>query len=1105
MSSTIGKLNQRVSLLGLSAVLAVSSLATLGSALLVQTAGATATSVPVYDSLPSVSPPTNYASLGFQATQTSEFGDYVHLASGPRQLNTVTVTMSDWALQATPANLTFCEANANNCDTTGFFWPITVNVYSNTLTGGVPTDLLGTKTVNVHVPWRPVAYGCDATGWMDTNDNCNHGLAFNATFDLSSLDVTLPDDVIVGFEYNTQTYGTAPTGVDGPYNSLNVAIPDNQSAVVGSDTSADSVYWKTATCSYYSISGACNVFREDTNWSPNGTVAFQLTATAPAPPVAPTLTVATPAVGQYVSTKANSNNLKIAGTFTDDVKANHASFQLVKAGIGSVATGIVYGYGSFPNPAATYADAAGNYTYNMPVPANLGDGEYTLFYTGTDFAGGVTARMERTFNIDNTPPVGQLNTIAGKSISAGKPVVNIAGNQLVVTGVAKDDLALNRIGVQLVKVGVSGGLQYVYANNNTLYGKTGSVNWNAVFDTTGLNLKDGEYAINVSYVDKIGNVSKETVLFTIDNTKPHVTGSVESPFNPSSFTVTATDSFGTIKTVVGNIYDATTNVLKKSNSSTTQNLFRVDLSTLAEGSYYVKYNAADMAGNVSNTEEFHFTVDSIIPATPAAQNPNGWTSSASGFMWTSASDNGSPVHYSLQYSRTHPNNVADTTVNDIQSNIYTPASALTDGPLFWRVKAIDAAGNESVWSAMQYANIDGQAPLVAVNLTDSQLLKGIKSIVATITEQYAKTYSISVLNSDSTTADTGVTQTPPQNTGSISYEWNTKHVIDGNYIVRVVATDVIGHTTTKDTAVVVDNHNPTNIITQPIDGLVTNKDTLAIEGTASDPNFSFYRYYVWDSNNKRVTPDVKKYTAVDNGVLGDAIDISGLSDGGTYRLRLSTADKSNNWLATYATFTIDRTAPDVSFSKPSIDSSTGSWTPKVDAGDATSYLWSAAKSNPDGLTFTATDKEPTFTPAPKSYGVYAFTLVATDAAGNESKAADFSFTYAAPDAARAATPADTTAAAPLARNLVAFAATPAATTGAPAVLGAQTTTNTTQAPAADALGTSDVKGASDQLAAATPSSSSTGLAWYWWALIIAAVVSFVWWLIARMRSKIDEV
>ena len=61
-------------------------------------AGAAAgTGKAVYDAIPKKLPP-NVASLGYEATSTAEFGDYVHLGDKDRQLQTVTVTLSDWAL-----------------------------------------------------------------------------------------------------------------------------------------------------------------------------------------------------------------------------------------------------------------------------------------------------------------------------------------------------------------------------------------------------------------------------------------------------------------------------------------------------------------------------------------------------------------------------------------------------------------------------------------------------------------------------------------------------------------------------------------------------------------------------------------------------------------------------------------------------------------------------------------------------------------------------------------------------------------------------------------------------------------------------------------------
>src|SRR6478735_8957236 len=53
----------------------------------------------VYNAIPNPLPP-NVASVGYEATSTSEFGDYVHLAGTNRGLGAVTVTMSDWALHS---------------------------------------------------------------------------------------------------------------------------------------------------------------------------------------------------------------------------------------------------------------------------------------------------------------------------------------------------------------------------------------------------------------------------------------------------------------------------------------------------------------------------------------------------------------------------------------------------------------------------------------------------------------------------------------------------------------------------------------------------------------------------------------------------------------------------------------------------------------------------------------------------------------------------------------------------------------------------------------------------------------------------------------------
>jgi hypothetical protein len=222
----------------------------------------------VYDAIPKTLPP-NVASLGFEATSTKEFGDYVHLGGKERGLQTVTVTLSDWALYSDYASDPRYMGNSQT-----WTHPITVNVYANHLDGnGVPDRRITTVAQNITIPWRPAHDPtCPGAAWKAADGSCYNGIASNATFDFSAQNVTLPNDVIIGVAYNTADYGAAPIHQPGPYNSLNVGIATDQAVYAGSDDNADNVYWDTT------YPGYTPGFRQDTVWAPNGTVNLRVNA-----------------------------------------------------------------------------------------------------------------------------------------------------------------------------------------------------------------------------------------------------------------------------------------------------------------------------------------------------------------------------------------------------------------------------------------------------------------------------------------------------------------------------------------------------------------------------------------------------------------------------------------------------------------------------------------------------------------------------------------------------------------------------------------------------------------------------------------------------------
>lgn len=224
----------------------------------------------------------------------------------------------------------------------------------------------------------------------------------------------------------------------------------------------------------------------------------------------------------------------------------------------------------------------------------LGEGSYTV--KAFDKAGNQSD--EFSFTVDNTAPAA--------------PVI-VDNSVFVKIGQANKTLEWNHNGVDTATYEYREYTSYANAVSDTAY-------WTKTLNTPQLSTTDTASATSkklywrVVAIDAVGNRSalSEIGAITIDRDKPVVTGSIETEYNPASFTITATDNFEVAR-VTGNLYNAATNTLLEGNSSTTENPFTVDLTSLDDGTYYVKYNAQDEAGNISNTLQFQFTVDHTLP------------------------------------------------------------------------------------------------------------------------------------------------------------------------------------------------------------------------------------------------------------------------------------------------------------------------------------------------------------------------------------------------------------------------------------------------------------------------------------------------------------
>lgn len=206
-----------------------------------------ATAGTIYDSIPGPLPP-NVVSLGYEANQIAEFGNAVAFGGTDRQLSSVTVLMSDWALASTYGSLN-----------PTWDYPLTLNLYNIDNSGASPEpgSLIASVTQTFAIPWRPEADVTCAggTAWRAANGSCYNGFAFTVTFDFTG--VTVPDQIIYGLAFNTTDYGSAPTGQLGPYDSLNFGLTTAAPAT-GSNPLAGTVYSNGS----------------DMLWSYTGTVTF---------------------------------------------------------------------------------------------------------------------------------------------------------------------------------------------------------------------------------------------------------------------------------------------------------------------------------------------------------------------------------------------------------------------------------------------------------------------------------------------------------------------------------------------------------------------------------------------------------------------------------------------------------------------------------------------------------------------------------------------------------------------------------------------------------------------------------------------------------------
>lgn len=1056
----------------------------LPAALFSSSANALAAPGTVYDSLPGNITNASYVSEAFEATSTSEFGDYIHLGGTNRTLNDVTVTMVDWAKYSDySSNPTYSG------DSTSWSLPMTLNVYDNTFdSNGTPTHKIATVTQNQSIRWRPESDpSCSNTsngkGWK-IGDVCynNSGIASNVTFDLSSQNVTLPDDIVVTVAFDTQAHGYNPTHEAGPYDSLNVAIPENQTVSVGSDNDTDGTVVNASWAGGYSGNssagdgGPIGILRKSTTWAPYGTVAMQVTATTP-----PTVSACT--------TTSTVNSTSLSGWDLTQTRADGHN-QLLADGLHV-----------YTDDNSSNAKAAGYYPVDFPL-SGLGDQTIAQSFDYTTNSGSIAPGLQLAvdFDHDGTPD----GYLVGESIY---------GNDWWLSGAA-----------QFVKDSAphDGG-----GYGSAWYGTPNE--WLAAFPDAQVKAIGYSLGSGVQGDYTIHHITLGCTDYTFSMAAPSLIAPAnDTTVNGASITNSWSSVEGAAKYEYQSFSDAAGHNLRYDGTFATTSKTAINVT---DGTvFYWRVRAIDSTGAAgpwsNNGGLWKVTVDSSRPSTPTLLTPGNGTYKNTNdfyFTWTDSSDTGSPVTYEFISSQNgHANNgVLDTNIwdniasgNSGQKNLTSPTIHSTgagDGTWYWQVRAIDAAGNKSDWSSIYHVTIDTKTPAVPTNLSWKDA-----SNHTVANNGYTNTYSgtagwqdssndvdhyiykywndipSSPYQSEATAYTAAVSGT------SLSGVFNQG---EGVHHFCVEAVDAAGNTSVCSAAFTVtyDSTAPDAQLTAPTDSIV--RGTVIISGTVTDTNPDHYYLVVKDSHGHVVAgPGTVNAAAVADYTW----NTTSLADG-TYTIDLEARDAANNkdsGSVDTKTVTVDNNAPDVSID--SYNSSGNVITPVVTAtdpapGTALTYSWAPndTASTDNVIISDDTILEPDFTVT--ADGTYAFTLTVTDAAGN-STAKTFNFTYAAPGlnshSIKSFAVHNTSGGRGSSGGAGSFTNV---TTGNPGggggqVLGAATNTPSTISDNSDSSNSSDgghVKGAATENLDDSSSKSSDFLGLGWWWLPVFVILSLI--------------
>lgn len=601
-----------------------------------------------------------------------------------------------------------------------------------------------------------------------------------------------------------------------------------------------------------------------------------------------------------------------------EIKIRDDSFETNKVAV--TRDGKEYHVGEFDITKVLFGDSTANLTHTFKE-----EGEYTISVESIDKSGNQSTK-EITFTIDKTKPTIEL----GKDIAPF--ITSKAINEQGVTKlipITVTELNLKDKAIQITRTGVDGIEKTFKASD---IGKWEQVNETAyrfmIKDT--FFAVDGDYTITINVEDKAGQTVKDSLQFTVDNSKPTIKLSKIDTFNEKAVTQNIqVDEYNyRSNDVTINIYKENSNgkfvaynhsaLSKWGNNKESSSL---DFKFEKDGKYKVEVKAEDAAGNKATTQSNTFTVDTITPELSLSGVREGVHYNTNKKVSVAVTDqNINPTNTKLSVTRLNHSSGKMTpydTATKLNFNQTSASWAYTfstdqEGTYEVKISATDKAGNKADAKKVKFT-IDKTAPMLfANNVKDNAFYSTSKRVGFLIDETNYQE------NSAKFTVQKDGKDITPTVEGSKGSDWKYASKIsslnynfnqEGSYTINMRARDAAGN-------------NAKSV--QKTFAIDTIKPTIDIEGVSDNEYYNVDKPVTvsikdvnLDTNTIRVTKDgaaynVGGFSITDNGYQQSIASLSHrFSQEGEYAIFVDATDKAGNQYSKQVAFTIDKTAPEL--------------------------------------------------------------------------------------------------------------------------------------------------------------------------------------------------